>query len=373
MPCWMPTLMTLPTCNSRTLIYLMITLLTILTKSTMHYTTYNTNYTSFGNIAAYSVWAGIQIDKFFPKDLLKENPKGMEDFIEGVNMVFNSVDVAYPESRMKLLYLLANDGILINTIKFATDPQSGDEDLTERLETIYNEWDNDIQNKFVKFVTGEVLGQRPMSQRRDAMNIIERDAGLKGLILRPLSAKMFEPTISEKTGLVDREKLLDIKGRSRKPQIQLARELHINDYPCPAGGCLLTDQGFANRMRDLMKHKPDFTLNDVQLLKIGRHFRLSPDTKLVVGRDKEENSKLSKLSQTEDVSFYPTKIKGPVGIGKGKFTRDSIFIASSIIARYSDGEADQQLEIAYRQLANNNVEYIMAKSADEQKLASLRI
>ena len=222
-------------------------------------------------------------------------------------------------------------------------------------------------------VTGEVLGQRPMSQRRDAMNIIERDAGLKGLILRPLSAKMFEPTISEKTGLVDREKLLDIKGRSRKPQIQLARELHINDYPCPAGGCLLTDQGFANRMRDLMKHKPDFTLNDVQLLKIGRHFRLSPDTKLVVGRDKEENSKLSKLSQTEDVSFYPTKIKGPVGIGKGKFTRDSIFIASSIIARYSDGEADQQLEIAYRQLANNNVEYIMAKSADEQKLASLRI
>lgn len=222
-------------------------------------------------------------------------------------------------------------------------------------------------------ITGEVLGQRPMSQRRDAMRIIERDSGLKGLILRPLSAKMFEPTIPEKEGLVDRKKLLDIKGRSRKPQMQLAKELTINDYPCPAGGCLLTDPGFANRMRDLIKHRPDFTLNDVQLLKIGRHFRLTPQAKLVVGRDKEENNRLINLAQTEDVSFRPAKVKGPIGIGRGIFEVAQLSTASSIVARYSDGRLGQELEIAYRRLSDKKAEYIQAKPAGEGKLGELRI
>ncbi|MDP3804786.1 MAG: hypothetical protein Q8Q87_04470, partial [Candidatus Omnitrophota bacterium] len=117
-------------------------------------------------------------------------------------------------------------------------------------------------------VTGEVLGERPMSQRRDAILLIEKEAGLKGLILRPLSAKLFEPTIPEKEGIVDRAKLLDISGRSRKPQIVLAKKFAIFDYPCPAGGCLLTDPGFAKRMKDLLVHDA-LTLDNARLLKFG--------------------------------------------------------------------------------------------------------
>ena len=228
------------------------------------------------------------------------------------------------------------------------------------------------QNGASFIITGEVLGQRPMSQRRDAMRIIERDSGLEGLILRPLSAKMFEPTIPEKTGVIDREKLLDIKGRSRKPQIQLAKELHINDYPCPAGGCLLTDEGFANRMRDLMRHKPDFEINDVQLLKVGRHFRLSSGVKLVAGRDKNENEKLLDLAQDSDLSFYPTSAKGPIGIGKGIFEGDDILTASRIIARYSDGGLDQKFKIACKRasivVAENSVLPLEEEALNEARI-----
>ena len=131
-------------------------------------------------------------------------------------------------------------------------------------------------------VTGEVLGQRPMSQRRDAMRLIEKEAELDGFILRPLSAKLLPATVPEKEGWVSREKLLDIQGRSRKPQMRLADHFGIQDYPCPAGGCLLTDPGFSMRLRDLALHEPDFSLNDVHLLKTGRHFRLSPKGKLIV-------------------------------------------------------------------------------------------
>jgi tRNA-specific 2-thiouridylase len=117
-------------------------------------------------------------------------------------------------------------------------------------------------------ITGEVLGQRPMSQRKDAMRLIEREAGLEGFILRPLSAKVLPITVPERERWVDREKLLKIEGRSRKPQIELAEHYSIRDYPCSAGGCLLTDPGFSKRMKDLMLHNPEFSLNDVHLLKI---------------------------------------------------------------------------------------------------------
>ncbi|MBU2251012.1 MAG: 7-cyano-7-deazaguanine synthase, partial [Candidatus Omnitrophica bacterium] len=118
-------------------------------------------------------------------------------------------------------------------------------------------------------ITGEVLGQRPMSQHREALRIIEKESGLEGLILRPLSAKLFEPTLPEKKGWVNREALLDISGRTRKPQIQLADQLGIKDYPCPAGGCLLADPGFSKRLRDIFQHD-EFNLDNVELLKIGR-------------------------------------------------------------------------------------------------------
>jgi tRNA U34 2-thiouridine synthase MnmA/TrmU len=136
-------------------------------------------------------------------------------------------------------------------------------------------------------VTGEVLGQRPMSQRKNAMNQIERESALTGMIVRPLSAKVMPPSIPEEKGWVDRDKLLAFTGRSRKPQIALASKLGIKDYPCPAGGCLLTDSNFSRRLKDLMEYS-EVNIDEVSLLKVGRHFRLSPGYKLVIGRNESE-------------------------------------------------------------------------------------
>ncbi|HUH66697.1 MAG TPA: 7-cyano-7-deazaguanine synthase, partial [Syntrophales bacterium] len=124
-------------------------------------------------------------------------------------------------------------------------------------------------------VTGEVLGQRPMSQHRNTLRLIERESELEAMILRPLSAQHFSPTIPEQEGIVDRQKLLAISGRSRKEQIGLAERFSISDYPCPAGGCLLTDKEIAARLRDLFDHVPDYDMTDLHFLKIGRHFRFN--------------------------------------------------------------------------------------------------
>ncbi|MCM8792513.1 MAG: hypothetical protein NC826_05185 [Candidatus Omnitrophica bacterium] len=222
-------------------------------------------------------------------------------------------------------------------------------------------------------ITGEVLGERPMSQRKDALRIIERDTALKGLILRPLSAKLLEPTLAEKEGVVNREKLLDIQGRCRKPQMRLAKDLGITDYPCPSGGCLLTDPQFAKRMRDLMKYDPDFTLNDVQLLKWGRHFRLSDKAKLVVGRNEEENKRLLSFAREDDILFKPQNGKGPVGIGRGDFDQDTVFLASQIIARYSDGSLNSCLEIVNKSLLDTKENSVFVSALGEERLAILRI
>ena len=135
----------------------------------------------------------------------------------------------------------------------------------------------------------------------------------------------------------------------------------------------MTDPGFANRMRDLMKYKPDFTINDVQLLKLGRYFQLAPETRFIVGRNEEENGKLLKLTREGDLCFYPVKTKGPVGIGRGAFNKDYIFTASSIIARYSDGDPGQQLEVAYKSVPSDRTDFITAMPIKESNLALLRI
>ena len=123
-------------------------------------------------------------------------------------------------------------------------------------------------------ISGEVLGQRPMSQHRQALSLIDKEAKIEGIILRPLSAKLFEPTIAETKGWVDRRKLLDISGRSRKPQMQLAEDFNISDYPCPAGGCLLTDPEFSKRIKDVLAHD-DLSIKNIEIIKTGRFFRLS--------------------------------------------------------------------------------------------------
>jgi tRNA-specific 2-thiouridylase len=186
-------------------------------------------------------------------------------------------------------------------------------------------------------ITGEVLGQRPMSQRRDAMNVIEKEAGVKGLVLRPLSAKLLNPTIPEEKGWVDRQKLLDISGRSRKPQMQMANDFNIKDYPCPAGGCLLTDPGFSRKVKDLVALK-DLTMESVRLLKHGRHFRLTPEAKLVVGKNEHDNKILEEAALTDDVVWMAEETSpGPTALGKGDFSDPRVFeLAGRIVARYFD-------------------------------------
>jgi len=159
--------------------------------------------------------------------------------------------------------------------------------------------------------TGEVLGQRPMSQHRNALNIIDKDSGLKGYILRPLSAEHFEPTIPECTGLVDRSRLLGISGRSRKAQISLAAQKGIKDYPCPAGGCLLTDRNFSEKMRDYFTFTENPSMRDIALLKIGRHFRFNNGDKIVVARNHHECKILGNLAHSEDHFLFPQNFVGP--------------------------------------------------------------
>jgi tRNA U34 2-thiouridine synthase MnmA/TrmU len=215
-------------------------------------------------------------------------------------------------------------------------------------------------------VTGEVLGQRPMSQRRDAMRLIEKEAGLDGLILRPLSAQFLPITIPEKEGWVDRAKLLNIQGRSRKPQIKLAEQFNIRDYPCPAGGCLLTDPGFGHRMKDLMDHDPGFFLNDVHLLKFGRHFRLSPDAKLVVGRNEEENRKIETFARTGDVLLKAAHYPGPVSLLRGSDDERELEKAASITARYGKGKAMDHVEVNYKKVEEVDHQSLFVSSVEER-------
>ena len=187
-------------------------------------------------------------------------------------------------------------------------------------------------------ITGEVLGQRPMSQRREAMSLIEKEAGVKGLVLRPLSAKLLNPTIPEDKGWVDREKLLDISGRSRKPQMKMAEEGCIKEYPGPAGGCLLTDPGFSRKAKDLIACH-GVSLENFELLKFGRHFRLSPEAKLVVGKDEKDNTFLEAAAAKGDVVWMTEETApGPTALGRGLFSDPAVFeLAARITARYVDG------------------------------------
>lgn len=183
-------------------------------------------------------------------------------------------------------------------------------------------------------VTGEVLGQRPMSQRTDTLRLIERESGLEGLIVRPLSARHFPPTIPEQEGIVNREKLLGITGRSRKGQYEFVHSRGLTEFSCPGGGCLLTDPIFAQKLRDLFTYQQELTMMDVALLKIGRHFRLDKKTKLILGRNQDENSRLASFHTPPSVLFNPVDFKGPVGLLIGIFYDDAIKQAANLMSCY---------------------------------------
>lgn len=221
-------------------------------------------------------------------------------------------------------------------------------------------------------ITGEVLGERPMSQRRDAILLIEKEAGLKGLVLRPLSAKLFDPTKPEIEGMVDREKLLAISGRSRKPQIALAEEFGINEYPCPAGGCLLTDPGFAKRIEDLIEHD-SLNLTETKLLKFGRHFRLSDRAKLVIGRDEAENAVLESQIKDGDICLRLTDCPSPFSFIRGE--TDSLLIeqAASIVAHHTKFRDQEALRIDYWKVPVSNHTTISIQPAKLDDVEKIRI
>ncbi|MDD5517961.1 MAG: tRNA 4-thiouridine(8) synthase ThiI [Candidatus Omnitrophica bacterium] len=196
-------------------------------------------------------------------------------------------------------------------------------------------------------VTGEVLGQRPMSQHRKALEIIEKESGLEGLLLRPLCAGLLPETLPEKQGWVKRQRLFKFSGRERRPQIKLAKEFHIANYPNPAGGCLLTDPRFSNRLKDLINCRA-LNIENVGLLKIGRHFRLSKQSKLIVGRNEGENQELERLAGSGDYLFMPGKeLAGPTCLGRGEFSPELIRLSSAIACRYCDLNTTQGARIIY--------------------------
>jgi tRNA U34 2-thiouridine synthase MnmA/TrmU len=196
--------------------------------------------------------------------------------------------------------------------------------------------------------TGEVLGQRPMSQRRDSLRSVENLAGYPGRVLRPLSAKLLTPTIAEVQGLIDREKLLDIQGRSRKRQVALAGHYAIRDYPQPGGGCMLTNEGFAARLKELFRSYPEASLREVKAIKWGRYFRLPAGNVCLIGRNQSDNEKLELLATSDDLMARARDYPGPVGLLLSpSLVGEDLDLAARLVAAYSDAPSEAMVEVEW--------------------------
>jgi len=220
-------------------------------------------------------------------------------------------------------------------------------------------------------VTGEVVGQRPFSQRRKIMDYIERAAKVTGRVLRPLSAQHFPETILEQTGHIDRHQLLAFRGRQRHPQIHLAEQFGITDYPCPSGGCLLTEPAFARRLRDHLAHNGRITVTTIAYLKLGRHFRVA-STKIIVGRNQTENQRLQALATRENIPYFQVDgYLGPTSImlTEGDSEHENQ-IAADLTARYSDAPRDKDVLI---RCFNMDTEYLSAHPITDDIVASFHI
>jgi tRNA-uridine 2-sulfurtransferase len=215
--------------------------------------------------------------------------------------------------------------------------------------------------------TGEVLGERPMSQHGPALKTIADEAGLKGKLLRPLSAKLMAETEAERKGLIDRNNLLSIQGRSRKPQMELAKEYGIMVYPSPAGGCLLTCEEYAKKLRDLFEHKKRVSVEDVALLRIGRHFRVGKN-KIVVGRNQAENNFLITNKTKNDYYFEPSDIVGPTTLLQGPKTKGVIEVAAKLTAFYSDAKTPEANVKYGKESLNKTIRVALPQRADVDRL-----
>jgi tRNA U34 2-thiouridine synthase MnmA/TrmU len=220
-------------------------------------------------------------------------------------------------------------------------------------------------------ISGEVLGQRPMSQHLDSLRMIEKDSNLVGKIVRPLSAGLLPETDPEKNGLIKREDLGMIKGRTRRNQLDMAKKYGIENPPNAGGGCLLTEPQFGIKAKDLFEHIETPTINDIDLLKIGRHFRLDEETKFVVGRNKDENEMIKALALPGDILLEAKDYVGPVSILRGKNAKSHIEFASSVTLRYSDAPENEQGIVIVR---NDNLsEEISSKRAEEESYIKFRM
>jgi tRNA-uridine 2-sulfurtransferase len=222
-------------------------------------------------------------------------------------------------------------------------------------------------------ITGEVLFQRPMSQNNRALNIIEKETDMKCKVLRPLSAKHLPPTDAEKLGLIKRENMGDIKGRSRKGQLTMAKHFGMSDPPNAAGGCLLTDPSFSKRVKDILDHCDDIpTLNDIELLKVGRHFRITHDAKFVVGRNKDENEIIKALVAEGDIVIEVKDHVGPTCILRCKSYNDPLLVNCAAIAvRYSDAPRNELSKVSIT--VNGDKSEVQVTPADIETIEMMRI
>jgi len=228
------------------------------------------------------------------------------------------------------------------------------------------------KEKFDFIATGEVLNERPMSQHRRAMDIIDDETGLKGSLLRPLSAKLLPETVAEKEKLVDRNKLLNINGRSRKIQMELAAKYGIS-YPSPGGGCLLCEKGYCQKLNDLLKNTKKVTEKDIELLRIGRHFR-HENIKIIVGRNHDDNLRLLSLKSPKNWVFEIKGCGSPITIlCSNNPDKKSIELAASLTAKYADCPKNELIKVQFGQNYDNLDKSIMVKALTDDALKHLLI
>ena len=220
-------------------------------------------------------------------------------------------------------------------------------------------------------ISGEVLGQRPMSQYKQALRIIEKESDLVGKIVRPLSAALLPETDPEKDGLIKRENLGMIRGRTRKNQLEMAKKYGIENPPNAGGGCLLTEPHFGIKAKDLFEHTKNPTINDIDLLKIGRHFRLDEETKFVVGRNKDENEMIKAIALPDDILLEAKDFFGPVSILRGTDLKKHLKFAASVTLRYSDAPNDKTAIVLIKN--NDSDEEIFSESAKEESYIQFRM
>lgn len=217
-------------------------------------------------------------------------------------------------------------------------------------------------------ITGEVMNQRPMSQNKASLNLVKKESGFGDKILRPLCAKALQPTQMELDGMVDRERLLGITGRSRKIQMELAEKWGIKDYPSPAGGCKLTEPNYGIRLKELLKHDNNPSVRELEFLRYGRHFRVSEKAKVISTRTQVESEEVKKLLREDDLILLATDFNGSMVIGVGEFNDEDIKIAAEITGRYCKGKNEESVEIKYSYYNKKEQNFINVKPATDEYL-----